>query len=152
SHSTPQFDPVHAITGKEWSGVVVTFHHRSGIIYQDWAYRVVINWGDGTTSAGTAKLVHLDMLGLDGTFEVQGSHTYAKAGNYQIQVTVDVSEHRFHTEVANSASVKNAVPAELLPEAHPAGLPIIERTQTGAHLDGLPIITKTAALAQTHEA
>jgi hypothetical protein len=110
------FDPVQAIAGRAWSGVVLKFHHKSGTIYYDAAYHVVINWGDGTTSVGTARLVHLDMLALDGTFEVLGSHTYARAGNYQIKVTVD-AENTFHTEVLNSASVKNPGQADLLRQA-----------------------------------
>jgi hypothetical protein len=40
-----------------------------------------INWGDGSTSAGT-------IMGGSGNFAVIGSHTYAQAGPYTITVTV----------------------------------------------------------------
>jgi hypothetical protein len=46
-----------------------------------------INWGDGTTSAGTIKADHVN--GLDTVvFEVDGTHTYAADGNYAITATV----------------------------------------------------------------
>lgn len=41
-----------------------------------------INWGDGTTTAGT-----IVSLGA-GTFGVQGSHTYSEEGNFPMSVTV----------------------------------------------------------------
>ena len=40
-----------------------------------------VNWGDGTTSAGT-------VLGSGGTFSVDGSHTYAAGGSYTTTVTI----------------------------------------------------------------
>ena len=46
-----------------------------------------ITWGDGTSSAGT--LTPLGVVGLDEVkFEVDGTHTYRKAGRFPIQVTV----------------------------------------------------------------
>jgi hypothetical protein len=40
-------------------------------------FTVNIDWGDGTTTAGT-------LIGSGGSFTVTGSHTYATAGNYTI--------------------------------------------------------------------
>ncbi len=46
-----------------------------------------IHWGDGTTSAGT--LLASGVVGIDEiTFNVRGSHTYAKAGTFAIQIVV----------------------------------------------------------------
>jgi len=46
-----------------------------------------INWGDGTTSAGVLKADR--PVGLDEIkFEVDGTHTYAKAGTYAINAVV----------------------------------------------------------------
>ncbi|MBV9123151.1 MAG: hypothetical protein JO112_07330, partial [Planctomycetes bacterium] len=44
-------------------------------------HSATINWGDGTTSAGTL------VVQGDGTLSVLGSHTYAKAGACALQVT-----------------------------------------------------------------
>jgi hypothetical protein len=40
-----------------------------------------IDWGDATTSAGTVS-------GGGGTFQVSGTHTYASAGSFPVQVTL----------------------------------------------------------------
>ena len=46
-----------------------------------------INWGDGKTSAGT--IVSTGVVGLDTIqFQVSGTHTYAVAGTYGIQIKV----------------------------------------------------------------
>jgi hypothetical protein len=45
-------------------------------------YTVTINWGDGTTSAGT--VTNGAVIG----YEVDGSHVYAEEGTYSISVTV----------------------------------------------------------------
>jgi hypothetical protein len=45
-------------------------------------FSATISWGDGTPSAGTIQDNH------DGTFAVQGSHTYASGGSLTFSVTV----------------------------------------------------------------
>jgi len=45
------------------------------------AFTAAINWGDGTTTAGT-------IVGSNGSFTVDGAHTYADEGNDQASVTV----------------------------------------------------------------
>jgi hypothetical protein len=46
-------------------------------------FTATINWGDGTTSPG--RLISQGY----GMFDVAGTHTYAQAGNYTIQVTIN---------------------------------------------------------------
>lgn len=46
-------------------------------------FSATINWGDGTTTAGTV------VLQKDGSFAVDGVHTYAEEGNYQVGVTIN---------------------------------------------------------------
>ncbi|HXW26291.1 MAG TPA: pentapeptide repeat-containing protein, partial [Xanthobacteraceae bacterium] len=43
-------------------------------------FEAIINWGDGTTTAGTVS-------GSGGAFTVDGSHTYADGGNFDVTVT-----------------------------------------------------------------
>ena len=53
-------------------------------------FTAMINWGDGTTNAGT-------LSGSNGSFSVAGSHTYADEGSEPLSVTI--------TDTANSASL-----------------------------------------------
>jgi uncharacterized repeat protein (TIGR01451 family) len=63
-----------------------TFTHASGVEPTS-AFNAVINWGDGTTSAGT--------ISLSGTtYSVRGSHTYSNTNRHTIRTTV--------TEVGNA--------------------------------------------------
>lgn len=61
--------------------VVATFTDLAGLPLTD--YSANINWGDGTTSAGTVSL----NTG-SGVYSVSGSHTYAEDGSDPITVTV----------------------------------------------------------------
>src|SRR5262249_22033311 len=45
-------------------------------------YRVLVDWGDNTTSGGTVA------AGASGGFVVNGSHTYAEEGTYAVTVSV----------------------------------------------------------------
>jgi uncharacterized repeat protein (TIGR01451 family) len=59
---------------------VATFTHASAVEPTS-AFSATINWGDGTTSAGT--------IGLSGsTYTVTGSHTYSGGGRHTISTTV----------------------------------------------------------------
>ena len=44
-------------------------------------FTATINWGDGTTTAGS-------IVGSNGSFSVEGGHTYADEGNYDVTATV----------------------------------------------------------------
>jgi|GEM_PF-6337443 len=57
-------------------------------------YTASIDWGDGTTTAGV-------VAGSDGTFSVDGSHTYGNPNTYTIQVTL--------VEASVAATVSEAV-------------------------------------------
>jgi hypothetical protein len=59
---------------------VATFTHASAVQPTS-AFSATINWGDGTTSAGT--------IGLSGsTYTVTGSHTYSAGSKHTISTTV----------------------------------------------------------------
>jgi parallel beta-helix repeat protein len=63
------------------SQVVATFTDQANLPLTD--YSADINWGDGTSSAGT---VTFDPT--SGVYSISGSHTYAEDGSDQIAVTV----------------------------------------------------------------
>ena len=67
--------------GNSLSGPVAVFDDTyTGAELTD--FSAVINWGDGTTTAGTIS------GGTGGPFTVSGDHTYADSGNYTITTTL----------------------------------------------------------------
>ncbi len=72
-----------ATFSRSFSGVTATFvdgASPSGTLSD---FSTSINWGDGTTSAGTITLVS------GGSYAVSGSHTYASTGLFTIVTTVN---------------------------------------------------------------
>ena len=66
------------------------------------AYSATINWGDGTTSAGT-------ITGGNGSFNVTGNHTYSTAGTYPVAVTItSVGTSQGSSTVTDSATIMAA--------------------------------------------
>jgi uncharacterized membrane protein len=76
-------------------------------------FSVSIDWGDGTTSAGTVAPVS----GSPGAYVVQGQHTYADEGTFRIRVTAadSGSAHDSGGSTA-TASGKATVEEALLPD------------------------------------
>jgi uncharacterized repeat protein (TIGR01451 family) len=62
------------------SMVVATFTHANGVEPAS-AFVATINWGDGTTSKGTVSLSGT-------TYQVRGSHSYARRGTHTITTSV----------------------------------------------------------------
>jgi hypothetical protein len=73
--------PVAAVAGQAFTNTQVATLDDSDPNAKPSDFTVTIDWGDGTTSAGT-------VTAADGTFDVLGSHTYATAGRYQFGVRV----------------------------------------------------------------
>jgi VCBS repeat-containing protein len=48
-------------------------------------FTATIDWGDGSSSPGT-------VVGVDGSFTVQGGHTYAEEGSYALHTTIATAE------------------------------------------------------------
>jgi len=72
---------VQATAGAVISPVLDTFTESDASAYVS----AVIDWGDGTQTAGTI------VSASGGAFNVTGSHSYAQAGSYTAKVTVDDS-------------------------------------------------------------
>src|SRR5215831_14061905 len=69
-----------ANAGQAFSGTVATFTDRyTGNTASD--FSATINWGDGTTTAGT-------ITDARGTISVSGTHTYASSGQDAVTVTL----------------------------------------------------------------
>ncbi|HET8980289.1 MAG TPA: hypothetical protein VFN87_19210 [Solirubrobacteraceae bacterium] len=96
---------ISATAGQQFAGTVATFADGDpGGTASD--YTATIDWGDGTAaSAGTVRPV----LGTPGGFAVTASHTYARANDYFLTVTVaDAGGSR--VSVNTSASVGQGAP------------------------------------------
>ncbi len=87
--------------GRSFSGTVATFTVPSTTPTPA-DYTASINWGDGTTSAGT-------ITGSAGNFTVTGTHTYAEEGSYTATVTItDVNTTSNTGTAKTSAAIGDA--------------------------------------------
>jgi CSLREA domain-containing protein len=103
--------------GLAFSGPVATFTDADpGGMVSD--YSATIDWGDGTTSAGS--------VGGSGPFVVNGTHTYSVGGTYQ--VTVSVSDAGGAKATANGSVT---VAPQTAPSLTP-GAPTIKSTTSAA--------------------
>jgi hypothetical protein len=83
-----------ANTGQAFSGKIATFTDRDrSNVASD--FSATINWGDGTTTAGTVS-------GGSGTFTVSGNHTYTTAGTDTVTVTLSEDAPGAATATAHS--------------------------------------------------
>nr|MDP9122448.1 hypothetical protein [Acidobacteriota bacterium] len=69
-----------AASGTSFTGTVAAFSDTDTTTPAS-DFNASINWGDATTSAGTVS-------GGAGTFQVNGTHTYAGSGNFSVTVTL----------------------------------------------------------------
>ncbi|HVX12138.1 MAG TPA: NF038129 family PEP-CTERM protein [Pirellulales bacterium] len=72
--------PIHTTEGASFSGVVASFTDSDGDPAGN--FTALIDWGDGGTSTGTVA------ADASGRFNVTGTHTFAEAGFYPIEVAV----------------------------------------------------------------
>ncbi|MGH7134984.1 MAG: TIGR03118 family protein, partial [Pirellulales bacterium] len=71
-----------ATEGLQFSGAVATFTDQDGNP-NPFIYQATIDWGDGTTTAGTVTGAGSD------SFTVNGTHTYASQGSEPMTITVN---------------------------------------------------------------
>jgi uncharacterized repeat protein (TIGR01451 family) len=83
-----------------FSGQVATFTHASGVEPAS-AFVATINWGDGTTSAGSITQQS------DGSYSVTGNHTYSGGRRHTITTSV--------TEAGNAVNKMDVDPGSLPP-------------------------------------
>jgi PKD domain-containing protein len=114
--------PLSATAGTPFNGQVATFTDAdpNGTASD---YSATINWGDGTTSAGTVT--------GSGPFSVGGTHIYAAPGSYQ--VTVSISDVGGSAATATgSAAVAAPAPPPPAPPALTSGAPSVMSTTSAA--------------------
>jgi hypothetical protein len=93
-------------------------------------YVATIDWGDGTTSAGSIT------ANPDGTFNVVGSHTYLDAGSFPVSVEIcDGGEATVHT--VGTATVSGELSATAV---------LVQGTENTAFY-GVPLATFTSSVA-----
>jgi hypothetical protein len=82
SLSVPAAPAITATEGTAFSGSVATFIDDTNSNNDQTDFTATINWGDGTTSAGTVNQTN------GAVFEVDGSHTYADEGSFAVTATL----------------------------------------------------------------
>jgi hypothetical protein len=111
-----------ATEGAAFNGVVATFTDgRGGAVPGD--FTATIDWGDGTTTAGTVASTG------GGAFTVSGTHTYADEGAFSlpVQITDNVS-----MTSASTTSTANVAEADALTPA-----PVTFSASTGTPFSGV---------------
>lgn len=97
--------PITATAGTPFSGAVAALTDDAGPYAQIFNYTVSIDWGDGSTSPGTVS-------GTSSALVVDGTHTYATAGTYNVDVSIvddgGSSTHAFDTANVSAAPVPGA--------------------------------------------
>jgi PKD domain len=125
--------------GKGANLTVATFHDASGGAPS--SYSAAIEWGDGSSSAGTVS-------GVVGSVSVTGSHTYQQAGTYRVEVTITNPAGR-STAVQRNLSVVDA-PLRVYASDREAVVGVATTTDTpvGVVVDGNPADPSTAHTSQ----
>jgi uncharacterized repeat protein (TIGR01451 family) len=107
--------PVYASGKKQNNVTVATFTHANGVEPAS-AFVATINWGDGTTSAGT--------ISLSGTtYTVKGSHTYAANGLYTVTTTVAEAGSSPNLAIAGGSTTNATASASAATPTGPASDP-----------------------------
>jgi hypothetical protein len=101
--------------------VVASFTDAAGAQAKVADFTAAINWGDGTSSAGT-----LTQTGA-GAFDVSGTHTYTTAGTKALTIAVTDEEGQTlsMTATATVAAAPIVLPATGQPHPTQPGLPLI---------------------------
>jgi PKD repeat protein len=103
-----QGHPISATAGQPFSGRVATAFYCDGCA----PTAATIDWGDGTSSAGT-----LTDVGPPGAsnYDVTGAHTWAAAGTYDVKVTLSRPSPPGNEDVPTTATVTAAPPGPPAP-------------------------------------
>ncbi|HVX15776.1 MAG TPA: NF038129 family PEP-CTERM protein [Pirellulales bacterium] len=131
-------DSITATAKVAFTGQVATFSDAdpSGTAAD---FTATIDWGDGTSSAGTVA------AGPSGPFEVTGMHTYASAGNDTIVVAIhDVGGALAST--TSSATVIHAASTSSI-QIEPTGIAVVGYANTP--LDGIQVAAFTLSDGST---
>jgi streptogramin lyase len=141
---------VQAFPGQQFQNTTIAHFNDSAPGLNAEAFTATIDWGDGTTSAGTVQSYFYvdDYATTDfsarpssivfpqpqpgSNFAVVGSHAYAAAGNYTIHVTI-TSLSGASTDVSSSALIDRILP-QLYPISSTTNAPISTASTLGSVL------------------
>jgi hypothetical protein len=114
-------------TNQPFSGTVATFTDTdSANVASDFA--ATINWGDGTTTAGTIS-------GSNGAFVVSGTHTYTSPGSDTVQVTLADDAPGTATATATSTATVRTLTGAMLLHAATEGRALANSTSVATFVD-----------------
>jgi hypothetical protein len=113
---------ISAIEEVSFSGAVATFSD-SDVSKTSASFTAVIDWGDGTATAGTIS-------GGSGAFTVTGQHTYADEGIFTLSITV--SENSPGTATSTSSASATVSEGDAL-----SGTPVVFNTLVGVPFTGV---------------
>jgi streptogramin lyase len=112
--------PLAVTAGAPFTALVASFTD-AGPTRQAADYTATIDWGDGTTSSGT---IHWDG---QGAYLVEGTHEYAAAGNFSIQIAIGgpggKSAHASAPVVVSAASTPEDGPPPVVAGPEPSEPP-----------------------------
>ena len=108
--------------GVVFNGTVATFSDSNTALTPA-SFTTTVNWGDGTTTAGTVS-------GGSGSFTVTGQHTYADEGSFT--TTVTVTETGQGGATANSSATATVSETDAL-----SGTPVALSPQQGSPFSGI---------------
>ena len=104
---------ISAVEQTPFTGLVATFTDSGGAKPAG-SYSVVIDWGDGTTSAPTS----VSAMGsgpFGTTYTVDGTHTYAKEGVYATRITITSPGGSVAVGTGSAVVANAAIVAQVLP-------------------------------------
>lgn len=94
---SPTTADLSARAGAPFGATLATFLAKAGV--PGGRYQATVDWGDGSTSAGTITAGQLN------AYSVSGGHTYAKPGWYRVAVTVANGRQSATTEVGVTVAI-----------------------------------------------
>jgi len=126
---TPHSANIAATVNHAFSGAVATFSDiDTANVAGD--FTATINWGDGTTTTGT-------VVGSNGAFTVNGSHTYATAGQFTIHVQ-GADDSPGTATFAATSTAKVGFPGVMVLNAATEGKALANNTKVATFTDNHP--------------
>jgi hypothetical protein len=88
-----------ATEGQSFTGTVASFTDSDANATAG-EYSATVDWGDGSPLDTTATITQ----NADGSFSVNGTHTYAEEGTYTVKVTITDTDNASNTATVNSTA------------------------------------------------
>jgi hypothetical protein len=126
---TPHAATIAATVNHAFSGPVATFSDTDTANGAG-DFTATINWGDGTTTAGT-------VVGSNGAFTVDGSHTYATAGQFTVNVQ-GADDSPGTATFAATSTAKVSFPGQMVLTAATEGDKLANNTKVATFTDNTP--------------